>query len=72
MTTIVRDFEPILDLDLYGEHMPKERTTGSKIDLICQVDLYTSIYGTYTYLIIACSGICCGIFFSLLSSFIAA
>jgi len=26
-------FKPILDLDLYGEHMPEERITGSQIDL---------------------------------------
>jgi len=30
---ILRDFKPILDLDLYGEHVPEERITGSKIDL---------------------------------------
>ena len=45
MTTkiqILRDFKPLLDLNLYGEHMAEERITGSKIDL----DLYTSIYGT--------------------------
>ena len=44
MTTMIRilgGFKPILNLDLYGEHMPKERFTWSKIDL----DLYMSIYG---------------------------
>ena len=39
---ILRDFKPILDLDLYHEHMPGERFTGSKIDL----DLYKSKYST--------------------------
>jgi len=34
------DFEPILDLDLYDEHMPEEIITGSKIYL----HLYMSIY----------------------------
>jgi len=40
------DFKPILDLDLYGEHMSEERITGSKIglDLSDRVDLYASIY----------------------------
>ena len=33
MIPILRDFKSILDLDLYGEHMPEERITGSKIDL---------------------------------------
>jgi len=40
MIPILRDFKPILDLDLYGEHMPEEKSTGSKIGL----DLYTNIY----------------------------
>jgi len=31
MIPILRDFKPILDLDLYGEDMPEERLTGSKI-----------------------------------------
>jgi len=31
MIKILRDFKPILDLDLYGEHMPEERIAGSKI-----------------------------------------
>ena len=29
----MRDFKSILDLDLYNEHIPKERITGSKINL---------------------------------------
>jgi len=36
MTTMIRilkDFKPILGLNLYGELKPKERITGSKIDL---------------------------------------
>jgi len=37
----LRDFKPILILDLYSKHMPEERITGSNIDL----DLYASIYG---------------------------
>jgi len=46
MIRILRDFKPILDLDLHGEHMPEERITGSKIDLDLSagVDLYASIY----------------------------
>ena len=46
MIPILRDFKPILNLDLYGEHMPEERITGSKIDLDLSagVDLYASIY----------------------------
>jgi len=32
MIQILRDFKPILDLDLYDEHMDEERITGSKID----------------------------------------
>jgi len=40
MIRILRDFKPILDLDLYTEHMPEERITGSKIDL----DLSASTY----------------------------
>jgi len=28
MIPILRDFKPILDLDLYGEHLPEERITG--------------------------------------------
>ena len=31
--SFLRDFKPLVDLDLYGEHMPEERITGSKIDL---------------------------------------
>jgi len=42
----MRSYLPVLDLDLYNEHMPEERITGSKLT---QVDLYVSIYGnTYT------------------------
>ena len=41
MIAILRDFKQILDLDLYGEHMPEERITGSNIYL----DLYASTYG---------------------------
>ena len=33
MIQILGDFKPILHLDLYGEHMPEEGITGSKIDL---------------------------------------
>ena len=33
MIPILRDFKPIFDLDLYGEHMPEEKITWSKIDL---------------------------------------
>jgi len=33
MIQILMDFKPIPDLNLYGEHMPEERITGSKIDL---------------------------------------
>jgi len=44
MIRILRDFKPVLDLDLYTcEHMPEERITGSKVDL----DL--SAGSTYTY-----------------------
>jgi len=28
MIPILRKSKPILDLDLYGEHMPEERITG--------------------------------------------
>jgi len=36
----------VIDLDLYGEHKPEERITGSKTDLglSAGVDLYASIY----------------------------
>ena len=48
MTTIIRilrDFKPILDLDLYSEHMPEERITGSKIDLdLSAGSTYTRVY----------------------------
>ena len=33
MTDNDSDFKPILDFNLYGEHMPEERITGSKIYL---------------------------------------
>jgi len=46
---MTRDFKPIPDLDLYSEHMPEERITGSKIELNLST-LYVSIYGTYRYL----------------------
>ena len=51
MIRILRDFKPILYLNLYSEHMPEERITGSKIDLdlSARVDLYTFIYGTSIY-----------------------
>ena len=32
MIRFLRDFKPILDLDLYSDHMPKERITWSKIE----------------------------------------
>ena len=41
MIRILRDFKPILNLDLYGEHMP-------------EVDLYASIYGSDRLKIICC------------------
>jgi len=44
MIQILRDFKPILDLNLYGEHIPEENNTGSKIDL----DLYMSNYGKHS------------------------
>ena len=45
MIRILRDFKPILDLDLYGERMPEERITGSKVDLDLSAGLtYTSVY----------------------------
>jgi len=48
MTTVIqilRDFKPILDLDLYGEHMPEERITGSKIDHdLSARSTYTRVY----------------------------
>jgi len=33
MIGILRAFKPVLDLNLYGEHMLEDRITGSKIDL---------------------------------------
>jgi len=42
---ILRDFKPILNLDLYGEHMPEERITGSNIDLdLSAGSVYTQAY----------------------------
>ena len=56
MTTIIRilrDFKPILNLDLYGEHMPEERITGSKIDVDLSVgSTYTQVYIVVYVLII--------------------
>jgi len=48
MIQILRDFKPILDLDLYSEHMPEEKITGSKIDLDLSAGLtYTRVYTVY-------------------------
>jgi len=44
----LRDFKPILDLDLYGEHMLEERITGSKIS----PDLYTGSTYTQVYMVL--------------------
>ena len=45
MIRILRDFKPILNLDIYGEHIPKERITGSKIDLnLSAMSTYTWVY----------------------------
>jgi len=45
MIRILRDFKPILDLDLDGEHMPEERIRGSKIDPDLSAGLtYTRVY----------------------------
>ena len=44
MIRILRDFKPILDLDLYTEHMPEERITGSKIDLDLSASTYIWVY----------------------------
>ena len=45
MIKILRDFKPIFDLDLYGEYMPEERITGSKIDHdISAWSTYTRLY----------------------------
>ena len=42
---VLMDFKPILDLDLYGEHVPDERITGSKIDLgLSAGSTYTLVY----------------------------
>jgi len=45
MIRILRDFKPILDPNLYGDHMPEERITGSKIDLdLSARSTYTRVY----------------------------
>jgi len=39
------EFKSIFNLDLYGEHMPEERITGSKIDLdLSAGSTYTRVY----------------------------
>jgi len=48
MIWILEDFKPIIDLDLYGEHMAEERITGSKIDL----DLSARSTYTWVYMVI--------------------
>jgi len=49
MIPILRDFKSILDLDLYGEHMPKERITGSKTGLdLSAGSTYTRVYTVWT------------------------
>jgi len=45
MLRILREFRPILDHDLYSEHIPEERITGSKIHLNLSA-LYQSKYGS--------------------------
>ena len=42
MIRILRDFKPILDLDLYGEPMPEERITGSS-NTRCMASIILSI-----------------------------
>ena len=52
MTTMIRilmDFKPILDLNLYSEHLPEGRITGSKIDL----DLSAGSTYMWVYMIVA-------------------
>jgi len=45
MIQILRDFKPILDLNLYGEHTPEEIMTGSKTDLdLSARSTYTRVY----------------------------
>ena len=45
MIPIFKDFKPILDLDLYGEHMLEERITGSKTGLdLSAGSTYTRVY----------------------------
>ena len=50
MIRILRDFKPILDLDLYDEHKAEERITGSKIypDLSAG-STYTRVYTVYIF-----------------------
>ena len=51
MIRILRDFKVILNLNLYGEHMPEERITGSKIDLDLFAGLtYMRVYMVYHYM----------------------
>jgi len=48
MILILRDFKPILDLNLNSEHMPEERITGSKIDLdLSARSTYMQVYMVY-------------------------
>ena len=48
MIPILSDFKSILDLDLYGEHMPQERITGPKIDLdLSAGSTYTRVYTVF-------------------------
>jgi len=48
MIRILRDFKPVLDLDLYGKHMPEERITWSKIDLdLSAGSTYMQVYTVY-------------------------
>jgi len=45
MIQILSNFKPILNLDLYGGHMPEERITGSKIGLnLSAGSTYTPVY----------------------------
>ena len=39
----------VIDLDLYGEHRPEERITGSKtdLDLSAGLTIYMSIYSSH-------------------------
>jgi len=48
MILILRDFKPIIDLDLYSQHMPEERITGSKIGLdLSAGSTYTQVYTVF-------------------------